>query len=106
MEYSNKTLLERIKRIVKKYDPRAKVYLFGSRVEATFRSDSDWDVLILLDKTNVPPELEKNIAYSLYDLEFETGEMISPMIFSNEEWNTKHSVTSFFNGVMRQAVKL
>jgi uncharacterized protein len=35
-------------------------------------------------------EVEQELTYPLYDLEFDTGEVISPMIYSEKEWNSKY----------------
>ena len=64
--------------------------------------DSDWDILILLNKTNITLEIEKSITYPLYDLEFDTGEIISPMVYSISEWINKYSVTPFYHNVMQE----
>ncbi len=63
---------------------------------------SDWDLLILLKEEKITPEIEEEITFPLYDLEFETGELISPMIYSENEWNSKYKVTPFYNNVMRE----
>lgn len=34
-------------------DPHARAFLFGSRARGTARKDSDWDLLILIDKPNL-----------------------------------------------------
>lgn len=60
------------------------------------KGDSDWEILILLDKDRVSLEEEQRITYPLYDLEFETGEVISPMVYSEKEWNSKYRVTPLF----------
>jgi len=83
-------------------DPSAKVYLYGSRARGTTKPDSDWDLLILLNKDKITTEVERNVTSPLYDLEFEIGEVISPMIYSEKEWNSKHSVTPFYSNVMRE----
>lgn len=93
-------ILKEIKRIIKEKDPSAKIYLYGSRVRGTARSESDWDILILLNKKIITSEIEESITYPLYDLEFDTGEIISPMIYSENEWNTKYKVTPFYHNVM------
>ena len=102
MEKSDNKLLTRIKKIVTEKDPSAKIYLYGSRVKGTAKSNSDWDILILLKRNNIPLEIEQEITYPLYDLEFETGEVISPMVYSEKEWNTKYKVTPFYHNVMRE----
>lgn len=37
-------------------DPNVKAYLLGSRARGDARKDSDWDVLILLDKPRITLE--------------------------------------------------
>jgi uncharacterized protein len=37
-----------------------------------------------------------------YDLEFDTGEVISPMIYTEREWNSKYKVTPFYQNAMRE----
>jgi uncharacterized protein len=97
-----KNILERIKRIVMEKDPSAKVYLYGSRARGTMKPDSDWDLLILLSKSKLTDDMERNLTSPLYDLEFETGEVISPMVYTETEWNTRHCVTPFYSNVMKE----
>ncbi|MCA2724431.1 nucleotidyltransferase domain-containing protein [Microcystis sp. M166S2] len=99
---NQQNILDRIKGIVFGTDPSAKVYLYGSRARGTTKPDSDWDLLILLNKDKITTEVERNVTSPLYDLEFAIGEVISPMIYSEKEWNSKHSVTPFYSNVMRE----
>jgi predicted nucleotidyltransferase len=102
MKLADSKILRQIKKIVTEQEPRAKIYLYGSRSLGTARGNSDWDLLILLNKDKVSPEDEQRITYPLYDLEFDTGEVISPMIYSEKEWNTKYKITPFYQNVMRE----
>jgi len=102
MKNADNKILNQIKKIVTEQEPKAKIYLYGSRSRGTARSNSDWDLLILLNKDKISPEDEQKISYPLYDLEFDTGEVISPMIYSEKEWNTKHKITPFYQNVMRE----
>lgn len=95
-------LLSQIKKIVISQDPSAKVYLYGSRSRDTAQKGSDWDILILLNKNDISSDLEKEITSPLYDLEFETGEIISPIIYSEKDWNSKYRVTPFYKNVMKE----
>ena len=99
---NQQNILDRIKGIVLDKDPSAKVYLYGSRARGTVKPDSDWDLLILLNKDKITTEVERNVTSPLYDLEFEIGEVISPIIYSEKEWYSKHSVTPFYSNVMRE----
>ena len=81
-------------------EPSAKIYLYGSRAKEVAKPESDWDLLILLNKNKITREIERSITYPLYDLEFDTGELISPMVYAENEWNTKYSITPFYHNVM------
>jgi predicted nucleotidyltransferase len=96
------TILKRIKEIILQNDPSAKIFLYGSRARGTARSDSDWDLLILLNRERITCEMEHNITDPLYELEFETGEVISPMVYSSEEWESKYRVTPLYSNIMRE----
>jgi uncharacterized protein len=106
METSKTKILNQIKRIVKDKEPSAKIYLYGSRSRGTAKDNSDWDLLILLNRDDISNEVEREITYPLYDLEFDTGEVISPMIYSEKEWNSKYKVTPFYQNVMREGILL
>ena len=95
-------ILKAIKSLVEERDSSAKIYLYGSRARGNAKKDSDWDLLILLKKDQITSEIENSITDPLYDLEFETGEIISPMIYSQKEWNTKYSITPFYKNVMKE----
>lgn len=96
------TILSKVKQIVLDNEPGAKVYLYGSRAKGKANTDSDWDLLILIPKKHISAEDEKRITWPLYDFEFESGEVISPMIYSERDWFTKFNVTPFFIAVMNE----
>lgn len=99
---NQQNILDRIKGIVLGKDPFAKVYLYGSRARGATKPESDWDLLIILNKDQITTEVERNITSPLYDLEFEIGEVISPKIYSEKEWYSKYSVTPFYSNVTRE----
>jgi uncharacterized protein (UPF0332 family)/predicted nucleotidyltransferase len=65
-------ILSRIKQTVLERESTANIYLYGSRARGDAKPDSDWDLLILLNKEKITDELENNIADQLYDLEFDS----------------------------------
>lgn len=99
-------ILSKIKQIVLDNEPDAKVYLYGSRARGQGKPDSDWDLLILIPNNPITAEDEKKITWPLYDFEFESGEVLSPMVYSEEEWFSKFSITPFFETVMKEGVLL
>jgi predicted nucleotidyltransferase len=47
------TILDNISKAIRRKDPYAEVFLFGSRARGDNRPDSDWDILILIDNMDV-----------------------------------------------------
>jgi len=99
-------ILKQIKKSVKEKEPSAKIYLYGSRSRGTETRESDWDLLILLDKDSITSEKERELTYPLFDLEFDTGEVISPMVYSEKEWKSKYRVTPFYQNIMKEGILL
>jgi len=89
-----------------KTEPGAKVILYGSHARGDFNKNSDYDILILLDKSEINREDETNVKYPLYDLEFETGKIMSVLVLSQKEWEQKHKITPFYENVQKEGVVL
>jgi len=105
MNIKEKILL-RIKQLVIIAEPSATVILYGSHARGENKKQSDIDLLILIDNDKVTYSDEKRIKYPLYDLEFETGKVISPLIFSRKDWETRHSITPFYKNVKKEGIQL
>lgn len=99
-------LLFMIKKSIKSSAPDATVILYGSRARGDFRDDSDLDILVLLDKDEITRDDEKRIKYPLYDIEFETGKIISPLVLSKSDWESRHRITPFYENIMREGIVL
>ena len=99
-------ILNSVKEIVIKKFPDSKIYLYGSRARREHHKNSDWDFLILLKSDKVDLETEREITYPIYELEFETGETISPMVYSEKEWNEKYKNTPYYFNVTNDGVQI
>ena len=86
--------------------PDAEIYLYGSRARGDAKRLSDWDILFLLDTARVSFELETSIMNEFYDLELETGEVFSPLIYSRSEWNKNHSFSSIYKNIRRDGIRI
>lgn len=103
---NKKKLLAKIKEIVLATEPMATVVLYGSYARGNHHKESDVDLLILLDKDSLTYEDEKRISDPLYDLEFDTGRVISPLVMSRKDWETRHSITPFYKNVESEGILL
>ena len=95
----------RIRSEIKQIDPKAKVILFGSRARGDAKKESDWDVLILIDSTNLI-EAEDLFRDKIFDLELETGEIISMFVYNKKDWNSRHKVTPLYESIKKEGVIL
>ncbi len=98
--------LNRIKTTILGKTPDAQIFVFGSRARGTANKDSDWDILILLPNERINSKDESILTDPLYDLELETGEVISPFIYSETEWNNRYAITPLYKQIQLEARRL
>ena len=99
-------IVDKVKNILQRVAPDAKAILYGSEARGESRIDSDIDVLVLLDKEKITLHDRQKITYPLYDVEFETGVIISPKVFSKKFWENELSFTPFYHNIMKEGVLL
>lgn len=97
--------LEAIRDLLKRVAPQAQAVLFGSRARGDNKPDSDWDILIVVDKEKLDESDFDNISYPLYELGWELDEMISPKLYAKGEWE-KRSFTPFYKNIQEEGIPL
>jgi predicted nucleotidyltransferase len=98
--------LDRIIGVVNRTAPDAELYLYGSRARQNAEKFSDWDLLILLNAKKVSFGFETKFMDEFYDLEVETGEIISPLIYTKSDWDENHSITPLFENIQREGIRI
>lgn len=89
IEMEQAEVIKRIAELGKKILPKgASLWLYGSRARGDARPDSDYDLLILLDKDTLTATDYDNYNYPLFDLGLDLNEDISPRIFTKKQWNS------------------
>jgi uncharacterized protein len=102
----SKVLLQRIKELVCAIEPTAQIFLYGSRARNDARPDSDWDILILVDGM-VSLSRRDRLRHQIYEIEWETGEVICSIIRSRQEWHTpRFQQTPFTQAIDKEAILL
>ena len=95
-----------ISQTIHRVAPTATAILYGSEARGEARSDSDIDVLILLDGEKRNLEHEEELAGELYDIELSTGILISPMIMPRKQWENRPFKTPFYVNVMNEGIRI
>jgi predicted nucleotidyltransferase len=98
-------ILNQIKDVVSAKEPTAKIMLFGSRARGDAKEDSDWDIIILLDKDRITSSDIDNISYPVRELGWQIDAMINPLLYTQNEWKKK-SFTPFYKNVMKEGIAI
>jgi uncharacterized protein len=102
----SKTMAALVKKQVQLVDSSATVILFGSRARGDAAEDSDWDFLVLTEKTNsnaLADELRKVI---LREVELKYDAAISLIVKNAEVWQSDYSVTNIYESIAEEGIQL
>ena len=88
-----------IRNVAMKLKPEnGKIILFGSQARGDAQEDSDWDILILLDKDKVEVTDHDQFTYPFWELGWKINAMIHPIVYTLKEWSAR-SRTPFRDNV-------
>lgn len=99
-------ILQKIQAFTGSKYPDAEVYLYGSHARGDFHKLSDWDLLILLNQKNIPFDLETKVLNDFYELELEIGEVLSPLVYTKNDWMKNHTYTPLYENIQKEGKKI
>ena len=105
MKKGKEEILKIIKKTLHSIVPEARVILYGSRARGDSNPDSDWDILVIVDKPKIEPGDFDKIIYPLYELGWDKGYHFSVKLYSKSDW-LKRSFTPFFKNVESEGILL
>jgi predicted nucleotidyltransferase len=97
---------DKISRTIHKKDPKAEVFLYGSRARGDFKVDSDWDILILIQSDKVTNDIEDKFRDDLYDIELESGQAISTIIYPKDYWERVLIYSPLYKNIGKEGIRL
>ena len=99
-------LLQRCKKAIRSVVPDADVILYGSRARGDAADDSDYDLLVLVDRPADITMHERLIA-SIYPLELESGAVLTLTAHNRNLWSSRlYKAMPFHENVDREGVLL
>jgi predicted nucleotidyltransferase len=99
-------LIKKIREAVHEVEPDADIILYGSRSRGDAHPESDWDFLILVDGS-INDQRTDRIRHRLYEIEWDSGEVISSIVRSREEWNSDlYQAVPFHQRVLQEGMRL
>ena len=106
MNNNKKIIIRSIREILKDILPAGgKAILFGSQARNEAREDSDWDILILVNKERISHDDFDKIAYPLIELGWEMDAEINPLLYTYQDWEKRH-FTPFYHEVNKDKIIL
>ena len=99
-------IIKRIKSGISAKDPMADIYLYGSRARGDNRQDSDWDILVITPRNKITYDYEFNLRDPIIDLELDSGQVISILVYSKSDWTNKMPHTPLFSNIKREGIKI
>ena len=102
---TKKDIMSMIGTAVHSTEPTAETILFGSQARGDARSDSDWDVVIIVDTPNVSKSQFKKLSYEIWVMGLNTGIEINPLIYTRQQWDNARP-TLFKYNVMNDGIRI
>ncbi len=103
---NRKKILKYIKETVRKVSPEAIIILYGSEARGDSKPDSDVDILILVNKEILSYKDVASITDPIYDIELKTGVLISPLVYTQKQWENRPIKTPFYINVINEGIRL
>ena len=91
-------VIDHIKQVAARVLPKGStLYLYGSRARGDWNENSDWDLLILLDKPKRDTKYWENYAWPFTEMGWDINEDISARTFTKNDWFNGPHTMFFFN---------
>ena len=85
----------------------SQVLLFGSRARGDEREDSDFDILVLLDREGrATTEDNMGVGYDVSELFWDRNQTVNVVINTNNEWRAKSGRSLFYHNYQALYLKL
>lgn len=99
-------IVERIKSEADRIKPKVQTILYGSEARGDARPDSDIDLLMLVDAEKLTYNDKDKIIAPFYDIELDTGIIISTIVMLRKDWENRPFTTPFQYNVTKEGITL
>ena len=102
----NQQIFKEIQMLKRHILPNEKMILFGSQARGDAHENSDWDLLVVLDKKGKRSwdDFDK-YAYPFTEMGWNYGVAINPILYTKEQWE-QGKIFPFYKNVMREGIEI
>jgi predicted nucleotidyltransferase len=105
MKKSRDEIFAEIKRMLTAISPDARIILFGSQARGDAKPESDWDLLVILNKARIEISDFDAISYPIFEFGLKEGKHFSTKLYTREGWE-RRNFTPFYKNVEKEGVVL
>ena len=96
-------IISLIRDTIRASEPTAQIILYGSRARGDARENSDWDVLVIVDKPRLSLKDRSNIQYPIWDKGLYLGQEINVFPYTRKQWEQAPKSLFKYN-VMKEGI--
>jgi predicted nucleotidyltransferase len=101
----NRQIIKEIQTLKRQILPNEKVMLFGSQARGDAQPDSDWDLLVVINKNDSEYTDYQNYGYPFAKIGLNYGAHISTKVFTTKDWEKGRSFP-FYKNVMHEGLEI
>ncbi|GHT51741.1 hypothetical protein AGMMS49982_09990 [Bacteroidia bacterium] len=101
----NQQIFKEIQTLKRQIMPNDKLILFGSQARGDERPESDWDLLVLLDKPALEKDDDDNYGYPFAEMGCKHGVYLSAKVYTTKEWE-KRKPSPFYKNVEHDGIEI
>ena len=103
----NQVIFNEIRALKRKLIPSEKMILFGSQARGDAREDSDWDLLILINKSTGSFKEDFDLyGYPFIECGMINNEDVNIYLYSVDEWEAYKDKSMFYYNVNKEGIEI
>ena len=102
----NQQIFKEIQTLKRQLLPNDRLVLFGSQARGDACEDSDWDLLVLLNKKGrITFEEDTTYGYPFDKIGWEFGVAVNTLLYSTEDWE-RRKITPLYKNITNEGIEI